>query len=153
MKRLLYIILSMLIFGSVNAFAQEQEEQKVQTPEEMAAKEADRLGELLKLEYWQVFYVDSTLQHDFTALQDEMNKLQSARVENYDLYMSVRDKWFEQIDNTYKKIFTPEQWALYLKPEPRRTSRPEKSVRRRCRSRPQPRSLRRKKSQCHFNVY
>lgn len=115
MKRLLYIILSMLIFGSVNAFAQEQEEQKVQTPEEMAAKEADRLGELLKLEYWQVFYVDSTLQHDFTALQDEMNKLQSARVENYDLYMSVRDKWFEQIDNTYKKIFTTEQWALYLK--------------------------------------
>lgn len=115
MKKLLYIILSMLIFGSVNAFAQEQEEQKVQTPEEMAAKEADRLGELLKLEYWQVFYVDSTLQHDFTALQDEMNKLQSARVENYDLYMSVRDKWFEQIDNTYKKIFTSEQWALYLK--------------------------------------
>lgn len=115
MKRLLYIILSMLIFGSVNAFAQEQEEQKVQTPEEMAAKEADRLGDLLKLEYWQVFYVDSTLQHDFTSLQDEMNKLQSARVENYDLYMSVRDKWFEQIDNTYKKIFTPEQWGLYLK--------------------------------------
>lgn len=115
MKRLLYIILSMLILGSVNAFAQEQEEQKVQTPEEMAAKEADRLGDLLKLEYWQVFYVDSTLQHDFTALQDEMNKLQSARVENYDLYMSVRDKWFEQIDNTYKKIFTPEQWTLYLK--------------------------------------
>lgn len=115
MKRLLYIILSMLLFGSVNAIAQEQEEQKVQTPEEMAAKEADRLGELLKLEYWQVFYVDSTLQHDFTALQDEMNKLQSARVENYDLYMSVRDKWFEQIDNTYKKIFSSEQWALYLK--------------------------------------
>ena len=69
MKRLLYIILSMLIFGSVNAFAQEQEEQKVQTPEEMAAKEADRLGDLLKPEYWQVFYVDSTLQHDFTALR------------------------------------------------------------------------------------
>ena len=115
MKRLLYIILSMLFFGSVNAFAQEQEEQKVQTPEEMAAKEADRLGDLLKLEYWQVFYVDSTLQHDFTALQEEMNKLQSARVENYDLYMSVRDKWFELLDNTYKKIFTPEQWALYLK--------------------------------------
>lgn len=115
MKKLLYIILSMLFFGSVNAFAQEQEEQKVQTPEEMAAKEADRLGDLLKLEYWQVFYVDSTLQHDFTALQDEMNKLQSARVENYDLYMSVRDKWFEQIDDTYKKIFTTEQWAQYLK--------------------------------------
>lgn len=115
MKKLLYIISSMLILSSVNAFAQEQEEQKVQTPEEMAAKEADRLGDLLKLEYWQVFYVDSTLQHDYTELQKEMNKLQSARVENYDLYMSVRDKWFEQIDNTYKKIFSDDQWALYLK--------------------------------------
>ena len=38
MKRLLYIILSMLLFGSVNAIAQEQEEQKVQTPEEMRPK-------------------------------------------------------------------------------------------------------------------
>lgn len=115
MKKILFALLSMLFFGSVNAYAQEQGEQKQPTPEEMAAKEADRLADLLKLEYWQVFYVDSTLQHDYAAWQEEVKKLQAARVDNYDLYTITSDKWMEQIDKTYKKLFTPQQWAAYLK--------------------------------------
>ena len=31
------------------------------------------------------------------------------------MYIAVQDKWMEQIDVTYKKIFTEEQWAAYLK--------------------------------------
>lgn len=115
MKKILFALLSMLFFVSVNAYAQEQCEQKQPTPEEMAAKEADRLADLLKLEYWQVFYVDSTLQHDYAAWQEEVKKLQAARVDNYDLYTITSDKWMEQIDKTYKKFFTPQQWAAYLK--------------------------------------
>lgn len=115
MKKILFALLSMLFFVSVNAYAQEQGEQKQPTPEEMAAKEADRLADLLKLEYWQVFYVDSTLQHDYVAWQEEVKKLQAARVDNYDLYTITSDKWMEQIDKTYKKLFTPQQWAAYLK--------------------------------------
>lgn len=115
MKKILFSLLSMLFFLSVNAYAQEQGEQKQLTPEEMAAKEADRLADLLKLEYWQVFYVDSTLQHDYAAWQEEVKKLQAARVDNYDLYTITSDKWMEQIDRTYKKLFTPQQWAAYLK--------------------------------------
>lgn len=115
MKKILFALLSMLFFVSVNAYAQEQGEQKQPTPEEMAAKEADRLADLLKLEYWQVFYVDSTLQHDYAAWQEEVKKLQAARVDNYDLYTITSDKWMEQIDKTYKKLFTPQQWAVYLK--------------------------------------
>lgn len=115
MKKILFTLLSMLFFVSVNAYAQEQGEQKQPTPEEMAAKEADRLADLLKLEYWQVFYVDSTLQHDYAAWQEEVKKLQAARVDNYDLYTITSDKWMEQIDKTYKKFFTPQQWAAYLK--------------------------------------
>lgn len=115
MKKILFVLLSMLFFVSVNAYAQEQGEQKQPTPEEMAAKEADRLADLLKLEYWQVFYVDSTLQHDYAAWQEEVKKLQAARVDNYDLYTITSDKWMEQIDKTYKKFFTPQQWAAYLK--------------------------------------
>lgn len=115
MKKILFVLLSMLFFVSVNAYAQEQGEQKQPTPEEMAAKEADRLADLLKLEYWQVFYVDSTLQHDYAAWQEEVKKLQAARVDNYDLYTITSDKWMEQIDKTYKKLFTPQQWAAYLK--------------------------------------
>ena len=112
MKKVLFAVLS--VFLCVNAFAQEQD-QKTPTPEEMAAKEADRLGDLLKLEDWQIFRVDSTLQNDFAALQAEMEKMQKSRVDNYDLYMFIRDKWMDQIDNTYRKIFTDSQWAAYLK--------------------------------------
>ena len=115
MKKILFALLSVLFFVSVNAYAQEQGEQKQPTPEEMAAKEADRLADLLNLEYWQVFYVDSTLQHDYAAWQEEVKKLQVARVDNYDLYTITSDKWMEQIDKTYKKFFTPQQWAAYLK--------------------------------------
>lgn len=113
MKRILLTALSMLLL--VNAFAQEQQEQKIPTPEEMATKEADRLADQLKLEYWQVFYVDSTLQHVYTEWQNEIKKLQAARVDSYDLYTRTNDKWMDIIDKEYKKIFTPEQWSAYLK--------------------------------------
>lgn len=114
MKSPFFIALAILFIFSVSAEAQDQE-QKTPTPEEMAATEADRLAELLDLEDWQVFYVDSTLQHDFAAWQEEMQALQKSRVSNMDLYTDVRDRWMEQIDKTYKKLFTPEQWAAYLK--------------------------------------
>lgn len=113
MKKILLTALSMFLL--VGAFAQEQQEQKIPTPEEMATKEADRLAEQLKLEYWQVFYVDSTLQYVYNEWQNEIKKLQAARVDSYDLYTRTNDKWMEVIDNEYKKIFTQQQWAAYLK--------------------------------------
>lgn len=115
MKKILLFVAFALPFFGVVANAQEQQEKKMPTPEEMAAKEADRLGELLKLEDWQIFRVDSTLQNDYAAWQAEMDKMQKARVDNYDLYVRVQDKWMDHIELTYKKIFTEEQWAAYLK--------------------------------------
>ena len=44
-----------------------------------------------------------------------MEKLQSAKVENADLYMTVQDKWMQQIDETYKRLFTSAQWTKYWK--------------------------------------
>lgn len=112
MKKVLFALIPLLF--CVNMFAQNQE-QKTPTPEEMAAKEADRLADVLKLEDWQVFRVDSTLQNDYAELQAEMDKMQKSRVDNYELYMIVRDKWMDQIDRSYRKIFTDAQWAAYLK--------------------------------------
>lgn len=93
-----------------------------QTPEqqekqmmEFIDKEVKRLTELLDLEYWQEFYVDSTLTHDYHAMSEEMMKLQVAKVENSDLYINVQDKWMEQIDATYKRIFNEAQWKKYWK--------------------------------------
>ena len=88
-------------------------EQKEKQLMEYIDKEVKRLTDLLGLEYWQEFYVDSTLTHDYHAMSEEMEKLQSAKVENPDLYIGVQDKWMEQIDATYKRIFNEAQWKKY----------------------------------------
>ena len=109
MKRWLTLLSSLLI--AVCAYAQQP-----QTPEEMEKqlmeyidKEVQRLSGMLKLEYWQEFYVDSTLVHDLHAMQDEMKGLQEKKVANVDMYTAVGDKWQEQIYEAYHKFFNEEQ--------------------------------------------
>lgn len=106
------IVITRMFFMDITAEAQQPEEPDMF---EMAEKEADRLQRLLDLEDWQVFYVDSTLKHDYPAMIAEYKELQSSKVSNTSLYQSVNDKWLEKIDATYKRIFTEKQWAAYLK--------------------------------------
>ena len=103
----------MLLASQGEASAQQQQE----APDiyEQAEMEADRLQRVLDLEDWQVFYVDSTLKHDFPAMMADYDELRKSKVTNTAMYQSVQDKWMEQIDATYKKIFNPQQWAAYLK--------------------------------------
>ena len=88
-----------------------------------AEQEADRLQELLDLEDGQVFYVDSTLKHDYPALMADYARLDASKVQNTGMYQMVYDKWMEQIDVTYKNIFTEKQWAAYLKSGAARTQK------------------------------
>ena len=112
------LLLPMTVAVMIFAF---QSEASAQTPQkepdvyERAETEADRLQQLLDLEDWQVFYVDSTLKHDYPALMAEYDKLGASKVNNQSMYQMTYDKWMEQIDRTYKRIFTAEQWAAYLK--------------------------------------
>lgn len=92
-----------------------QDENKEPTPEEIAEKETERLEKMLKLEDWQVFYVDSTLRTNYEGWMKELAQLRRARVENADLYYAVQDKWSEKNETMYRKIFTDEQWKLWLK--------------------------------------
>ena len=118
MKSKIYMIavaaLFMVMTTCGEAFAQQQ---KQEAPDifEQAEMEADRLQRVLDLEDWQVFYVDSTLKHDFPAMMAEYEQLRRSKVANTSLYQDVRDKWLDQIDATYKRIFTEAQWAAYLK--------------------------------------
>ena len=102
----------MSIFFCFGAYAQQQEQPDIY---EQADREADRLQNLLDLEDWQAFYVDSTLKHDLPAMMAEVEALSKAKVSNRTMYANVQDKWLEQIDITYKRIFNEEQWAAYLK--------------------------------------
>ena len=110
--KLVHTLLILLATAPV-LFAQEPEKPK--EPWEIAEEEADRLQRVLELEDWQVFYVDSTLKHDYQQLTDEIDKLRASKVSNTSLYIAVQDKWMDNIDASYKKIFTESQWAAYLK--------------------------------------
>ena len=103
----------LMVMATISVCAQSPEKQ----PDiyEQAENEADRLQRLLNLEDWQTFYVDSTLKHDFPAMMAEYEKLRGSKVSNTSIYQAVQDKWMDQIDATYKKIFTEQQWAAYLK--------------------------------------
>lgn len=118
MKSKIFLALILLFIGLSFVFEQElaaQEPQKQPDVYERAEMEADRLQELLDLDDWQVFYVDSTLKHDYPAMMAEYDKLSASKVSNHSMYQMVFDKWMEQVDKTYKRIFTDEQWAAYLK--------------------------------------
>lgn len=119
----IYRLLSVTLFALLSVFTvRGQEPQQPQTPEqkekqlmEAVDREVQRLGGQLNLEYWQEFYVDSTLTHDLRAMTEELESMQRARVENADLYISVQDKWLERIDSSYRRFFTEEQWKKYWK--------------------------------------
>lgn len=118
----IYRLLSVILGAALSVFAASAQSQQPQTPEqrekqllEFIDKEVQRLSSQLDLEYWQEFYVDSTLTHDYKAMTAEMERLSSAKVENTDLYIAVQDKWAEQIDASYKSFFTEEQWNKYWK--------------------------------------
>ena len=104
-----------LIFTCTSVHAQNEEGSTPPNPEELAENETARLERELKLEDWQVFYVDSTLRHDYIEWMAEMQQLTKARVENSDLYLALQDKWMVRIEESYQRIFTPQQWNDYLK--------------------------------------
>ena len=115
----LWTLAAALLIGGTALLAQNQ---GLQTPEqkekqllEFIDKEVKRLSDQLQLEYWQEFYVDSTLTHDYHALQEELDEMQKAKVGNVDLYQSIQDKWMQQIDDSYKRFFNEDQWKKYWK--------------------------------------
>ena len=73
-----YRLLSVIVALCLSLFGAAAQNQQPQTPEqkekqllEFVDKEVQRLSTLLKLEYWQEFYVDSTLTHDFKAMMED----------------------------------------------------------------------------------
>lgn len=116
MKKIIPAIAAVFLTAVISpCISHAQEQQEPPTVTEMAATEAERLERLLGLEYWQVFYVDSTLQHDYQAMKDELTELGKAKVSNSSMYVAVQDKWMDRIDSTYRKYFTDSQWKAYLK--------------------------------------
>lgn len=114
----IFLTVVCLVFSTLAAFAQqnapspEEQEKKMS---EYIQKEVDRFEMTLKLEDWQVFYVDSILNHDYRAMQEELNNLSASKVTNYDIYTRTGDKWAEKIYVAFRKVLNDNQWEKYLK--------------------------------------
>ena len=117
MKRFLIILSICLTAGSACVLAQEKKtpEQREKEFYEAIEKQVEHLEDVLELEIWQVFYVDSILTHDFKAMQDEFAMMSAAKMSNSDLFYDVQDKWNEKIYQAFRKVFTDEQWDKYQK--------------------------------------
>lgn len=108
-----------LFFMPLCAFAQVQD--PLEDPEqakkiyENIETTVDKYTESLKLDDAQVFRVDSILTHDYIAMIKELTELNKARVSNPDIFLAVQDKWQEQMYNSYRRIFSDEQWNKWLK--------------------------------------
>lgn len=114
--RAIIVVLVLLPGRCLTAQAQNQSpEAQAKALLEAIDKEVDRLASLLDLNSAQIFYVDSIMTHDYTAMQDELSELNKKKVSNVDIYYQVQDKWKESIYVAYSKLFTEEQWAKYLK--------------------------------------
>lgn len=114
-----FFCISFLFLVSVSAFGQQQQKQDDEALKKQLRQDIDKIVEnyeaSLKLEDWQVFYLDSILVHDYNAMTDELKALQEAKVSNVNQYTVTRDKWNEKIYNAVHNILNEEQWAKYLK--------------------------------------
>jgi hypothetical protein len=117
MKKFLSLAVFSLVLCSA-AFAQQQDltpEEQEKKMNEFIQKKVERLESVLKLEYWQVFYVDSIFNHDYVAMTEEAESLKRGKVSNTDIYVAAQDKWADQIDASLRKVLNDEQWEKYLK--------------------------------------
>ena len=114
MKRILPIILSAVLFlaASPALLAQEPQEPDITT---IINNQIDNLTRSYNLDDVQVFFVDSILNYNYTAMMDEIQEARKVGASNSDTFQGISDKWMDATDKAFEKIFTEEQWAKYMK--------------------------------------
>lgn len=115
LKFIFIFLFAFLSLSCLDAFAQDQEMDEEKRMDESIEQVLENLERNLKLEGWQVFYLDSIMRHDYTCLRDELKQLQTAKAANADLYNLAQDKWMEQIYVAFQGVMNEDQWAKYLK--------------------------------------
>ncbi len=110
--------ISALLLLSIFAFAQTPPQNDIE--EQKRIREAidaqiEDYTQLLDLQDWQIFYVDSIMTHDYEQMRVELAALSTAKVSNSEAYIRVQDKWMEKMYQAFMKVFDKNQWAKYEK--------------------------------------
>ncbi len=103
------------LFLVTNVFAQQQSQDEAKQFQEAIDTEIENYTSMLDLEYWQVFYVDSILNHNYSQMKIEIEALGKAKVNNSGAYEAVQDKWSEASYQAFSKVLDEKQWNKYLK--------------------------------------
>ena len=111
MNRILPIFLfaAALLLAAPAALAQEPQQPNV---DEIIAKQLENLTRTFKLDEVQV---DSILQYNFRALNDEFDETRKGGASNAETYQAISDKWMDATDQAFERVFTEEQWKKYMK--------------------------------------
>ena len=115
LKFIFIFLFAALSLSCFQAYAQDQEKDEAKQIEEYIQASLEQLERTLKLESWQVFYLDSILTHDYNGLAAELKQMQSSKVTNTELYSQAQDKWAEQIYTAFQGVLKEDQWNKYLK--------------------------------------
>ena len=83
--------------------------------DEVVAKQVNELIDRYKLDDYQAFKVDTLLQHYIPIYNEELRRVRAAGASQIQSYQRVVDIWGDFFDTEYQKIFTAEQWKLYMK--------------------------------------
>ncbi|MDD6772969.1 MAG: hypothetical protein PUD85_03335 [Bacteroidales bacterium] len=112
------MLLSLLTLSAAAQQQGQSEQDKIKEEKQLREyidKNVEQTGINLGLEDWQLFYVDSILTHDVTAMTAEIKQLQASKVSNSAVYEQVQDKWLEAIYQAMGKVLNEDQWNKYLK--------------------------------------
>ena len=112
------LLLSLLTLSAAAEQQGQSEQDKIKEEKQLREyidKNVEQTGINLGLEDWQLFYVDSILTHDVTAMTAEIKQLQASKVSNSAVYEQVQDKWLEAIYQAMGKVLNEDQWNKYLK--------------------------------------
>lgn len=118
MKLFGILLLSLLTLSAAAQQQGQSEQDKIKEEKQLREyidKSVEQTGINLGLEDWQLFYVDSILTHDVTAMTAEIKQLQASKVSNSTVYEQVQDKWLEAIYQAMGKVLNEDQWNKYLK--------------------------------------
>ena len=109
---LILIAAALLPVAAPRALAQEPQEPNL---DEIINKHIENLTRMFDLDEVQVFVLDSILQFNYSALQEEVKQTRKTGASNQETFQLISDKWMAATDDAFQKIFTEEQWQKYLK--------------------------------------
>jgi hypothetical protein len=114
MNRLFLLLLfaASLLLSAPAALAQEPQEPDL---DKIIATQLDNLTRTFKLDDVQVFFVDSILQYNFRAMNDEFEQTRRTGASNNETFQIISDKWMAATDEAFERFFTEEQWKKYMK--------------------------------------